>query len=83
MGGVGKIEYMTNTIDRIIGLAIQIQQIAAPTFHEQERAQFVRTLFEEEGLKEISIDEAGNVYGKWEVESGKWRGFLGRLLCEV
>jgi len=33
---------MTNTIDRIIELAIQIQQIAAPTFHEQERAEFVR-----------------------------------------
>ena len=54
---------MTNTIDRIIELAIQIQQIAAPTFHEQERAEFVRNLFEEEGLEDVSIDETGNVYG--------------------
>jgi tripeptide aminopeptidase len=54
---------MINTIDRIVDLAVQIQQIAAPTFHEQERAMFVRRLFEEEGLQEVSIDEAGNVYG--------------------
>jgi len=57
---------MTNTIDRIVDLAVQIQQVAAPTFHEQERANFVRGLFEEEGLKDVSIDEAGNVYGRWE-----------------
>ena len=63
---------MTNTIERIIDLAIQIQQIAAPTFHEQERSKFVRTLFEEEGLKDISMDEAGNVYGLWsQVKGGR------------
>lgn len=54
---------MTNTIDRILDLAVQIQQIAAPTFHEQERAKFVRRLFEEEGLRDVSKDETGNVYG--------------------
>jgi len=54
---------MTNTIDSILDLAIQIQQIAAPTFHEQERAKFAQKLFEEEGLQDVSIDETGNVYG--------------------
>ena len=54
---------MTNTIQRIIELAIQIQQIPAPTFHESKRAEFVRRLFVEEGLKDVSIDEVGNVYG--------------------
>ena len=62
---------MTNTIENIIDLAIQIQQIAAPTFHEQERAKFVSKLFENEGLKDVSIDEAGNVYGKWEAKGEK------------
>ncbi len=63
---------MTNTIDRIIDLAIQIQQIAAPTFHEQERAKFVHGLFEREGLKDVVMDEVGNVYGRWsQVESQK------------
>ncbi len=54
---------MTNTIQRIVDLAIQIQQIPAPTFHEAQRAEFIRRLFVEEGLKDVSIDEVGNVYG--------------------
>ena len=54
---------MTNTIDRILDLTVQIQQIAAPTFHEQERAKFVCKLFEEDGLQDVSMDETGNVYG--------------------
>ncbi len=58
---------MTNTIERIIDLAVQIQQIPAPTFHEQERAKLVLNLFESEGLKDVSMDEAGNVYGKFQV----------------
>lgn len=62
---------MTTTIERIVDLAIQIQQIAAPTFHEQERAKFVCKLFEEEGLKNVMIDDAGNVYGRWTVDNGK------------
>ncbi|PWB73385.1 MAG: peptidase M20 [Anaerolineales bacterium] len=56
---------MKDNIQRIIDLAVQIQQIAAPTFHEQKRAEFVRELFVEEGLTDVSIDEAGNVYGRW------------------
>lgn len=55
---------MKNTIDRIIDLAIQVQQIPAPTFDEGKRAEFVRNLFESEGLSDVAIDEAGNVYGR-------------------
>jgi len=62
---------MTNITDRIIDLAVQIQQIAAPTFHEKERGIFVRKLFEEEGMKDVSIDEAGNVYGLWHQVEGQ------------
>jgi len=54
---------MTNTIQQIIELAIQIQQIPAPTFNESKRAEFVRGLFVREGLSDVTIDEAGNVYG--------------------
>lgn len=54
---------MINTIGRIIEMAIQIQQIPAPTFHEEKRGEFVRKLFLDEGLKNVTIDEAGNVYG--------------------
>lgn len=62
---------MTNTIERIIDLAVQIQQIAAPTFHEEKRAEFVRGLFEQEGLRDVTMDEAGNVYGRWSQVEGQ------------
>jgi tripeptide aminopeptidase len=48
-------------VNRVIELAIRIQQIAAPTFHEQKRAGFVHQLFVHEQMQEICIDEAGNV----------------------
>ncbi|MBK9925659.1 MAG: M20/M25/M40 family metallo-hydrolase [Anaerolineales bacterium] len=62
---------MTNTIQRIIDLAIQIQQIPAPTFDEGRRAEFMRALFLQEGLQDVSVDETGNVYGRWTVDGGR------------
>ncbi len=50
--------------NKLIELAITIQQIPAPTFHEQQRAEFVYQRFEEEGLADVEIDAAGNVYGR-------------------
>ena len=57
--------------ERVIELAIQIQQIPAPTFEEGTRAEFVRGLFEREGLDSVGIDEVGNVFGKFQVSSSK------------
>jgi acetylornithine deacetylase/succinyl-diaminopimelate desuccinylase-like protein len=54
---------VTNFSERIVELAIQIQQIPAPTFHEAQRGEFVRKLFLDEGLQDVTVDEAGNVYG--------------------
>ena len=56
---------MRELINRLIELAIQIQQIPAPTFEEKKRAEFVRGIFSEEGLRDVSMDEIGNVYGRW------------------
>jgi tripeptide aminopeptidase len=53
-----------DVINRVIELAIQIQQIPAPTFHEQKRAEFVRGLFLAERLNDICIDETGNVFAR-------------------
>lgn len=47
-------------ISKVIDLAIQIQQIPAPTFHEQQRAAFVHQCFMGEGLHP-EFDSAGNV----------------------
>ena len=60
-----------DVVNRVIELAIQIQQIPAPTFQEQKRAEFVRELFLAEGLNEVCIDETGNVFARL---TGKGRG---------
>jgi tripeptide aminopeptidase len=52
---------MTDILPRVLELAIHIQQVAAPTFHEEERAKVVREIFLREGLAEVGIDETGNV----------------------
>jgi tripeptide aminopeptidase len=61
---------MNEQAHRVIELAVQIQQIPAPTFEESKRAEFVRALFAAEGLADVSIDDAGNVYGRWKVGKG-------------
>jgi acetylornithine deacetylase/succinyl-diaminopimelate desuccinylase-like protein len=48
----------------VLDLAIQIQQIAAPTFAEGPRGEFVRGLFQNEDLKDVSMDSFGNVYAR-------------------
>ena len=63
---------MTDLISRILDLAVEIQQIPAPTFHEAARAEFVRLRFADEGLVDVKIDRAGNVYARLAgVRSGK------------
>ena len=56
---------MNNFVNRVVERAIEIQQIPAPTFQEQKRAEFVRDLFAAEELEDICIDEAGNVVARW------------------
>jgi tripeptide aminopeptidase len=47
------------TIDR----QMQVCKIPAPPFHETERGQELKRLFENLGLKNVRIDKAGNVIG--------------------
>ena len=55
---------MNDYLNRLLELTIQIQQIPAPTFSEEERGKFVRALFNNEGLADISTDKVGNVFGR-------------------
>lgn len=48
----------------IINQAVEIQQIAAPTFDERRRAEYVRDQFAALGLQDIAMDHAHNVYGR-------------------
>jgi len=50
-------------LDRLINRAIEIQSIPAPTFHESKRALFLKNAFEDANLKNIELDDIGNLYG--------------------
>lgn len=47
-------------LERILDLAVQIQQIPAPTFDEKARAEFVLEMFSREALADVQTDSAGN-----------------------
>ncbi len=51
-------------IQQLLDLAVQIQQIPAPTFHEGPRSEFVRRRFLEEGIDEVTMDSLGNVFAR-------------------
>ena len=51
-------------VNRVLDLATEIQQIPAPTFNEDQRAEFMRDQFIKENLQDIYIDEIGSVYGR-------------------
>jgi tripeptide aminopeptidase len=55
---------MNDFAKRVVELAIQIQQIPAPTFHEEQRAEFIHRLFVDEQLSDICFDEMGNVLAR-------------------
>jgi acetylornithine deacetylase/succinyl-diaminopimelate desuccinylase-like protein len=52
-------------LDDALALAIEIQQIPAPTFQEQERANFVQSHFSSLNLKDVQQDELHNVLGRF------------------
>jgi tripeptide aminopeptidase len=55
---------MNDLSARVIDLAIQVQQISAPTFFEGPRGDFVCGLFLKENLKDVSMDSLGNVFAR-------------------
>lgn len=64
---MGPVENEHNLIERVLDMAIAIQQIPAPTFKEQQRAAFVHEQLLREGqgfLQDVGIDRVGNVYAR-------------------
>ncbi len=53
-------------IERVLDLAAEIQQIPGATFHEGERAVFLRKYFHDLGASDVQIDDWGNVYSRIE-----------------
>ncbi len=58
-------------VNEIIDVACSIQQIAAPTFHELHRAEYISEKWQTAGLQDVSIDETGNVWGRLAGKSKK------------
>jgi acetylornithine deacetylase/succinyl-diaminopimelate desuccinylase-like protein len=50
-------------IARVLDRTIAIQQIPSPPFAEKQRAEFIREQYMAEWLREVSMDNIGNVYG--------------------
>jgi acetylornithine deacetylase/succinyl-diaminopimelate desuccinylase-like protein len=55
---------MNDFVKRVVELAIQIQQIPAPTFQEGQRAEFIHKLFVDEQLRDVCLDGTGNVLAR-------------------
>ncbi|RPH61522.1 MAG: hypothetical protein EHM81_04090, partial [Chloroflexi bacterium] len=55
---------MDESIQRLLDLLIQIQQIPAPTFEEQKLAEFILGMFRQEGLSDVQLDSAGNALAR-------------------
>ena len=53
------------TLNQLLSLAIEIQQIPAPTFSEDKRGKFIVQKFINEGLVDTLIDQIGNVYARF------------------
>lgn len=51
-------------IKRVLDLAVNIQQIPAPTFSEAQRSAFIFECFQSEGLSDVAVDQLGNVYAR-------------------
>ncbi|MEN6571466.1 MAG: M20/M25/M40 family metallo-hydrolase [Anaerolineaceae bacterium] len=51
-------------MDQLVEWAIELQQIPAPTFSEGERARHLKGCFEELGISQVELDDAGNVVCK-------------------
>jgi tripeptide aminopeptidase len=56
---------------RVLEMAVQIQQVPAPTFMEIQRAAFVERNFHSIGIEDVWVDEFGNVYGRIKGQGSK------------
>ncbi|MEZ4584479.1 MAG: hypothetical protein R3A10_23080, partial [Caldilineaceae bacterium] len=50
--------------DRVAAICVAVQQIAAPTDHEEERAAWVRARFDALGLSDVHVDVHRNVHAR-------------------
>lgn len=59
------LEFIKAEDDNTTQETLRMCQIAAPSFHEEKKAEYVCKRFEQIGLSDVHIDEVGNVLGTW------------------
>lgn len=59
------LSYFHQSLHQAMQTIVTIQQIAAPTFAERARAEYVASRFAALGLLDVSRDELDNVYGRF------------------
>lgn len=59
------LKYLAACTDDVVGTAVAIQQIPAPTFAEEKRAAFIEAQFRAVGLVDVGQDAICNVYGRY------------------
>ena len=64
------LEYIKDDDCRTLDEQLELCAIPGPTFHEEVRALWVKTRFEEIGLAGVHLDEVNNVIGKIEGTGG-------------
>lgn len=57
------LDYIKVNHERHLDKQVQIAEVAAPTFHEGERAKLMADEFRRIGLRDVEIDAAGNALG--------------------
>ncbi len=50
-------------LEKLVADTIELNQIAAPTFDEGRKGNYIRACFEQIGLENVRLDEVGNVIG--------------------
>ena len=53
-----------NLVNKVLDLAVEIQQIPGPTFAEEQRADFIYRQFVDEKLIDVERDDLGNVFAR-------------------
>ena len=55
---------MSDVVETVVRRTIEIAQVPAPTGAEGNRAAVVRSWWERDGLRDVSVDAVGNVWGQ-------------------
>ena len=67
------LQFLREDDERTLREHLEMCQIPAPSYEEEEKAEYVRKKMVDAGLSDVHIDEVGNVLGTWKgTGNGPW-----------